>query len=75
MVCRFLPGIWTTVISLASEGEMELGVLILRLGDWTRQQAEDRLRRVLEEMPEESFRNAIVVVERQRVRIRRLPIS
>lgn len=59
---------------LAATGETEPGVIILRVGDWPREQIEQRLQRVLEELPEESFRNTIVVVERYRVRIRRLPV-
>lgn len=59
---------------LAATGETEPGVIILRVGDWLREQIEQRLLRVLEELPEESFRNTIVIVERYRVRIRRLPV-
>ena len=60
---------------LAVTGEMEPGVIILRLGNWTREQIENRLRTVLGELPEESFRNSIATVERHRVRFRRLPIQ
>lgn len=59
---------------LAVTGEMEPGVIILRVGNWTREQVESRLRRVLEELPEESFRNSFATVDRYRVRLRRLPI-
>lgn len=59
---------------LAVTGEMNPGVIILRVGNWTREQVESRLRRVLEELPEESFRNSIATVDRHRVRFRRLPI-
>lgn len=59
---------------LAVSGEVEPGVIILRVGNWTRDQIERRLERVLQELSEERFRNAIVVVDRHRVRIRRLPI-
>lgn len=59
---------------LAVTGEIEPGVIILRVGNWTRQQIENRLRRVLDELPQESFRNSIATVERYRVRFRRLPI-
>jgi predicted nuclease of predicted toxin-antitoxin system len=59
---------------LAVSGEIEPGVIILRVGNWTRDQIDRRLERILEELPEERFRNAIVIVERHRVRIRRLPV-
>lgn len=59
---------------LAVSGEVEPGVIILRVGNWTRDQIERRLERVLEELSEERFRNAIVIVDRHRVRIRRLPV-
>ena len=49
---------------LAVTGEMEPGVIILRVGNWTREQIENRLRAVLGELPEESFRNSIATVER-----------
>ncbi|MBI2909748.1 MAG: DUF5615 family PIN-like protein [Chloroflexi bacterium] len=59
---------------LAVTGEVEPGVIILRVGNWTRRQIDHRLERVLGQLPEESFKNAIVVVDRQRVRIRKLPV-
>ena len=52
-----------------------MGVIILRVGDWSSGQIEQRLQRAFLELPEESFSNAIVVVDRHRLRIRRLPIS
>ena len=60
---------------LATTREVVHGVIILRVGDWSSRQIEQRLQRAFQELPEESFRNAIVVVDRHRVRIRRLPIS
>ena len=60
---------------LAVTREMEPGVIILRLGNWRREQIESRLQRVLEELSEDSFRNSIATVERSRVRFRRLPIQ
>lgn len=60
---------------LAVTGAIEPGVIILRVGNWTRQQIEDRLRHVFEELPQETFSNAIVTVQRHRVRIRRLPVN
>ncbi len=59
---------------LAASGDTTPGVVILRVGDWTRGQIEQRLQVVFEELPEEQFENTIVIVERHRVRIRRLPI-
>ena len=60
---------------LAVTGEMEPGVIILRVGNWTTEQIENRLRRVFENIPEERFRSTIATVERFRVRFRRLPIQ
>ena len=60
---------------LAATGGIEPGVIILRVGNWRREQIESRLQRVLEELSEESFRNSIATVERSRVRFRRLPIQ
>ena len=59
---------------LAATGELEPGVIILRVGNWTRKQIEHRLEQVFRQMPENSFRNAIAVMERHRVRLRRLPV-
>jgi predicted nuclease of predicted toxin-antitoxin system len=59
---------------LAVTGEIEPGVIILRVGNWTREQIESRLNQVLGELSQEFFRNSIVVVERYRIRSRRLPI-
>ena len=60
---------------LAVTGEMDPGVIILRVGNWRTEQIENRLRTVLAELPADSFRNSIVTVERHRVRFRRLPIQ
>ena len=61
--------------NLAVTGELKPGVIILRVGNWRRDQIESRLRTVLGELPEESFENSIATVERHRVRFRRLPIQ
>ena len=59
---------------LAATGEMEPGVVILRVGNWKTEHINERLSQVLHDISEDSFRSAIVLIERQRVRIRRLPI-
>ena len=60
---------------LAVTREIEPGVIILRVGNWRRDQIESRLRRVFGELPEASFANSIATVDRYRVRFRRLPIQ
>ena len=60
---------------LAVTGEIEPGVIIMRVGNWTTAQIEERLRSVFEELPEVSFANTIATVDRHRVRLRRLPIQ
>jgi len=59
---------------LAVTGEVEPGIIILRVGNWRTEQIEDRLRRIFDTILEERFRSTIVTVERSRVRFRRLPI-
>ena len=59
---------------LAVTRAIEPGVMILRVGNWTREQIERRLEHVLRELTEETLFNSIVMIERNRVRIRRLPI-
>ena len=60
---------------LAATGDLEPGVIILRVGNWPTDQIEQRLRTVLEELPEQSFANAIAIIDRHRVRFRRLPVQ
>lgn len=60
---------------LAVTREIGPGVIILRVGNWRREEIENRLRTVLGELPEDSFRNSIATVDRHRVRFRRLPIQ
>ena len=60
---------------LAVTGELDPGIIILRVGNWGREEIEGRLRTVLGELPEESFVNSIATVDRHRVRFRRLPIQ
>ena len=60
---------------LAATGDMEPGVIILRVGNWPTEQIEQRLRTVLGELPEQSFINTITIIDRYRVRFRRLPVQ
>ena len=48
--------------------------MILRVGNWKREQIELRLVHVLQELTEETLYNSIVMIERNRIRVRRLPI-
>ena len=59
---------------LAVTRAVEPGVMILRVGNWKREQIELRLARVLQGLTEETLYNAIVMIERNRIRVRRLPI-
>ena len=60
---------------LAADPPLEGGAIILRVGNWTREQTEERLKRVLAALEEETITNAIVMVDRSRVRIRRFPVQ
>ena len=59
---------------LAVTRAVEPGVMILRVGNWKREQIELRLAHVLQELTEETLYNSIVMIERNRIRVRRLPI-
>ena len=59
---------------LAVTRAVEPGVMILRVGNWKREQIELRLAHVLQEITEETLYNSIVMIERNRIRVRRLPI-
>lgn len=60
---------------LAASEEIEPGVIILRVGNLTTDEINDRLREVLVPAVTSELPNAIVVVQRHHVRIRRLPID
>ncbi len=51
------------------------GLIVFRGGDYSEQEAEVRLRRALEAVPVEDFANSIVVIEKTRIRRRRLPLE
>jgi len=51
------------------------GAMILRLGNLNTDQINQRLKQVFASLAEDQFRNAIIIVERTRIRIRRLPIK
>jgi len=51
------------------------GAIILRLGNLNTDQINQRLKQVFASLAEDQFRNAIIIVERARIRIRRLPIK
>ena len=59
---------------LAVTRAVEPGVMILRVGNWKREQIELRLVHLLQELTEETLYNSIVMIERNRIRVRRLPI-
>ena len=51
------------------------GLILFRGGDYSEQEAIDRLNRALASVPEQEMRSSIVVVEKQRIRRRRLPVE
>ncbi|MBI2918089.1 MAG: DUF5615 family PIN-like protein [Chloroflexi bacterium] len=51
------------------------GLILLRGGNYSDQEAVERLTRVLEAVANEELPNSIVVVDRERIRRRRLPIE
>ena len=60
---------------LAVTRSVEPGVMILRVGNWNREQIERRIEHALQELTEETLYNSIVMIERNRIRVRRLPIN
>lgn len=60
---------------LALSREAAPGVVLLRGGDYSSVEMVALLRRVLEVTPAEALQHSICVVDRQRVRYRRLPIT
>lgn len=51
------------------------GLILFRGGDYSEQEAVERLMRVLEVVPNEELPNSIVVIEKGRIRRRRLPLE
>ena len=51
------------------------GLILFRGGNYSEQEAVDRLRRTLETIPDGELPNSIVVIERARIRRRRLPLG
>lgn len=51
------------------------GLILFRGGNYSEQEAVDRLRRALETIPREELPNSIVVIEKGRIRRRRLPLD
>ena len=60
---------------LAVTRAIEPGVIILRVGNWKREQIEQRLAQALDELNDVTLYNSIVMIERNRIRVRRLPIE
>ncbi len=51
------------------------GLILFRGGNYSEQEAVERLRRVLETVPNEELPNSIVVIEKGRIRRRRFPLE
>lgn len=51
------------------------GLILFRGGHYSEQEAVDRLRRALETIPDQELPNCIVVIEKGRIRRRRLPVE
>lgn len=51
------------------------GLILFRGGNYSEQEAVERLRRALETIPNEELPNSIVVIEKGRIRQRRLPLE
>lgn len=60
---------------MALAGAEGPGVILFRGGDYSEQEAKERLTRAIEITPREELGNSIVVIERGRIRRRRLPIE
>ncbi|MDN3512170.1 MAG: DUF5615 family PIN-like protein [Candidatus Jettenia sp.] len=50
------------------------GLILFRGGDYSEQEAIERLTHVLESIPHEELPNSIIIIEKGRIRRRRLPI-
>lgn len=50
------------------------GLILFRRGNYSEQEAVERLKRALEAIPSEELPSSIVVIERSRIRRRRLPL-
>ena len=51
------------------------GLILFRGGNYNEQEAVERLRRALETIPNQELLNSIVVIEKGRIRRRRLPLE
>jgi len=51
------------------------GLILFRSGSWTENEIQGRLRAILTELSETEIAHSIVVIERDRVRRRTLPIG
>ncbi|HXF05271.1 MAG TPA: DUF5615 family PIN-like protein [Blastocatellia bacterium] len=51
------------------------GLILFRGGNYSEQEAVDRLRRTLEIIPHEELPTSIIVIEKERIRRRRLPLE
>ena len=60
---------------LALTGGDAPGLLLFRGGDWTEKEIFERLERVLAIVSEDDMRRSILVIERHRIRRRRLPMT
>lgn len=60
---------------LALTGAKGPGLILFRGGDYSEQEAVARLRRTLEAIPDDELPNSIVVIEKGRIRRRRLPVE
>jgi predicted nuclease of predicted toxin-antitoxin system len=59
---------------LANAKEECPGLILLRGGNYSNQEVIDRLKRVLEIVPAEDIKNSIIVIDKDRIRRRSLPI-
>jgi len=59
---------------LALSGETAPGIILFRGGDYTQEEIERLLARVLDAVPERTLTQSICVVDRRRIRCRPLPI-
>ena len=51
------------------------GLMLFRRGDYSEREALDRLKRTLETIPHQELPNSVVVIEKGRIRQRRLPLG
>lgn len=60
---------------LALAGDEGPGLILFRGGNFSEKESVERLQRALETVPTEELQHSVIVIEKERIRRRRLPLS